>query len=262
MAALGSYTWKYGVDMTAEADCFMTRPRRPAGPATIRLGRHHLSALTLLGRPVRYIAGDRLMTEGEPGDSVIVIHSGQIKAVVSDGAGRDHLLGLAGPGDLVGEMACLDRQERSTTVIALSDLQGTRVPARVFVAMIDARPAMAQEIACVVAARLRSAQRLRLELGTHEVPLRLAHSLSDLAGVFARDTDTAGFVVPLSQDELAQLISASEVSVQRALRSLRSRRLVTTGYRRVEVPCAACLELYDVAGVMGCYGLYRHRRLS
>lgn len=240
----------------------------PPDSFAARISVEHLGALMRLGRSVHYCAGDRLMTEGQPGDFVVLIRRGQAKVVISDGEGRDHLLDVTGPGELLGEMACLDGQERSATVVALGDVHGVKVSTEAFVEFVDRRPTVAKEIACLVAARLRVAHRLRLELRAHEVTLRLLHMLKDMSRVFARGGSAPSYVVPLSQDELAQLINASVVSVQRGLRQLRRLGLVSTGYRCVRVPCISCLDRYDsvstAAGrdraksVMGCGGSRWH----
>jgi hypothetical protein len=74
-------------------------------------------------------------------------------------------------------------------------------------------------------------------------------------------------VIPLSQAEIAQLAHAAEVTVNKALREFRKAGVVLTYYRKVVVPCPACLDLLVGAvadgkpggnSVLGCGGRRRH----
>lgn len=63
-------------------------------------------------------AGQTVVTEGEPGRSMFVVHSGEL-AVRRRGhsAGFIHTADL-GPGDFFGEMTLIEMQNRSATVVA------------------------------------------------------------------------------------------------------------------------------------------------
>ncbi|MCX8087634.1 MAG: serine/threonine-protein kinase [Rhodocyclaceae bacterium] len=70
-------------------------------------------------------AGTRLMKDGEPGDHFCFILEGEL-AVSKQG----HTLGLLGPGEVVGEMAVLDRRhpQRVADVTALTDVRLVVIP--------------------------------------------------------------------------------------------------------------------------------------
>lgn len=62
-------------------------------------------------------AGEVLFHEGDPGDCAFVIESGQLE-VVRDVGAEHKVLALLGPGEMIGEMALLDRLPRSATATA------------------------------------------------------------------------------------------------------------------------------------------------
>lgn len=75
-------------------------------------------------------------------------------------------------------------------------------------------------------------------------------------------------VIPLTQGQLAQLAHAAEVTVHRVLREFKTRGLVRTAYRKLEVPCIICLDLLlaelsverkDREAIHGCGGRESHR---
>jgi CRP-like cAMP-binding protein len=70
-----------------------------------------LAAVADLGEAVTFEAGDRVVTEGEPGDAFFVILDGTASVVV----GRRAVSSL-GPGDTLGEISLVDGRPRSATV--------------------------------------------------------------------------------------------------------------------------------------------------
>lgn len=87
--------------------------------------------------PVRFIARQSIMTQGEPGDRFVVIATGEVDVIV-DGRTIHRL----GPGAGVGEIALLRSGPRTATVEAVTDVTGYSVDAMTFLASV-AGPAAA-----------------------------------------------------------------------------------------------------------------------
>lgn len=71
-------------------------------------------------RLLTFAAGDVIVTEGEPGQSVFILASGTVKVFVRTPEGHDAALCALGEGSFFGEMAALSGQPRSATVTAAS----------------------------------------------------------------------------------------------------------------------------------------------
>ena len=80
-------------------------------------------------KPIAIPAETVLMTQGEPGDTFVVIETGEIEVLV-DGRPIHRL----GPGAGVGEIALLRRSPRTATVVAITDVTGYSVDASTFLA--------------------------------------------------------------------------------------------------------------------------------
>lgn len=63
-------------------------------------------------------AGQALFSEGDPGDCAYLIESGRLE-VCARAQGRKRVLGVLGPGEVVGEMAIIDESPRLASVRAL-----------------------------------------------------------------------------------------------------------------------------------------------
>lgn len=66
-------------------------------------------------------AGDYLFHEGEPGNSLYVVHKGMIEVVLAGGTSDEMHLRFCGPGEYVGEMSLILKQGRRTASVRAVD---------------------------------------------------------------------------------------------------------------------------------------------
>lgn len=189
-----------------------------------------------VGQVVQWTAGAAIYREAEPGQSVLLIRDGRAKVVLSAPTGKQVLLALRGPGELIGEFAAVDERPRSATVLALTDLAGWTVPAAVLRAHLTSEPQAALDLLRLVLGRLREADLQRLDLGALDTVGRVARLLTDLGGRHGQ----AGWL-HLTQTELGAAVGASREATVKALRRLRGAGLVETRRGRVRVVRAAGL---------------------
>ena len=78
-------------------------------------------ALARYMRCYRARAGGEIIREGDEGDFMLLIVSGQCEIVKRDPMGEPKRIGLAGPGKTLGEMSMIDGQPRFATCIALEE---------------------------------------------------------------------------------------------------------------------------------------------
>jgi CRP-like cAMP-binding protein len=98
-------------------------------------------------------AGVELVREGEPGDALFVILEGE--AVVQ----RDGVeLNRVGPGAYFGELAILDGEPRSATVVAVTDVKVAVIGIRMFRTMLREFPDLAEQLLIGLAGELRAAR--------------------------------------------------------------------------------------------------------
>jgi CRP/FNR family cyclic AMP-dependent transcriptional regulator len=200
------------------------------------LSREETDALEAVGRPRAYGRNVTLFHEGDEGGPVVVLLRGRVKLGIVSGEGREAIVAVRGPGDLLGELAAIDGGPRSMTVTTLEPVEVLLVPRSDFAALLEDRPRIALVILRLVAGRLRYADAQQAQFATHDLVGRLAQRLVELCDRFG--TRQAGCIeidLPMSQEELGSWIGASREGVSKAFQVLRSLRIVETGRRRVTV---------------------------
>ena len=174
-------------------------------------------------RPARSV----LLRQGDPGTHVILLDSGSTLITLTGGKGERTLLAVRGAGELLGELAVLDSQPRTASVIAAETCCVHIIPAPEFLAFVDEHALLAPLLRHAIA-RVREAEAVRLEMATSPVAVRLASALSRL--LQAASGRGGDYVVRLTQIELSQMIGASRNAVGSALRPWREQGwLVTEG---------------------------------
>ncbi|MBS2962003.1 Crp/Fnr family transcriptional regulator [Actinocrinis puniceicyclus] len=175
-----------------------------------------------------------LFRQGESGDSILLIDSGHVK-IVADGAdGATALLGVRGPGELVGEFAAVTSRSRSASVIALEPVRGYTLDSGSFLRLIGENQTRMLGLIRTVIDKLGESDRWRVEFGSLTVRRRIAKMLVKLADETYRD-ESGVYVIPLSQKDLAAAVGSSREACAKALYGFRSAQLVATGLRGVRV---------------------------
>jgi CRP-like cAMP-binding protein len=186
--------------------------------------------------PRRFPRGAALAHAGQLGDRVFVLTAGHVKLTRLTPEGRDVLLAVRGPGDLVGEQSAIDGEVRSATITALDAVEALAVAPADFLGYVTSVPAAALYVMRTLAERLRDADGKRVEHAAHDVVGRLSARIGELCdrfGVPEPDGGGTRIDLPLTQEDLAGWVGASRESTARALGQMRDLGWVTTARRSI-----------------------------
>ena len=193
-------------------------------------------ALVRMGSTRRLRVGDELLREGDVSDLVVVVNRGRLKLSNIDINGREAVLAIIGPGNILGELSAIDGEPHGSSAIALEPVEATVITGAHFREFVAERPKVAMALLRTVTRRLRDASRKQVEFGTQDTLGRVAGRLVEFADRYGeRDGDAVRITLPISQDELASLTGCSREAVVKALRTLRARQWIETGRKSFTV---------------------------
>jgi CRP/FNR family cyclic AMP-dependent transcriptional regulator len=95
-----------------------------------------LDKIAAMGEPVEAEKGAVIMQQGEVGREAFLVVDGEVQIIVNG-----HLVGTAGRGSVLGEMALLDLRPRSATLVALTDVALISYASKQFRQILDDMPA-------------------------------------------------------------------------------------------------------------------------
>jgi CRP/FNR family transcriptional regulator, cyclic AMP receptor protein len=210
-----------------------------------RLPADDSEALRALGAERRYGAGVALFHYGDEPGSVLVLLEGRVKFVLTGPQGKEVILGFAGPGELVGEVAAIDGGPRSASAVAVDAVRTLVLPRVAFERFLEIHPAATLCLLRSLASRLRVADSQRLEFAAYDVVGRVARRLVDLCDRHGESVEDGVLItLPLSQDELASWSASSREAITKALHLLRELGWIETHRRRILVRDLEALRGY------------------
>ena len=101
-----------------------------------------------------YGDGDVIVRQGELGDCMYVVQSGEVEVVQATHGGEQRLAVL-GTGDFFGEMAVFAREVRSATVRALGETRALKVDKKTLLRRIKEDPLLAVNLLLTLSHRIR-----------------------------------------------------------------------------------------------------------
>lgn len=123
-------------------------------PLFAGFSKRHLQALADAADDVAFRPGERIVEQGNPGETLFVLLEGQAK-VVRDGKVRTRLI----PGDFFGEISVLDAGPRTASVVAETPVSALRLFRRTVLKMIESEPQLALGLLEGIAHRIREVDR-------------------------------------------------------------------------------------------------------
>lgn len=158
-----------------------------------------------------------IIHDGDESDSLYVIASGKVKVYLADELGKEVILNFQGTGEYFGELALLDRIQRSASVMTMEPCQFIVITRQDFMRCLAKHPSIALRVMKDLTTRLRALTDEVKSLALMDVYGRVARTLLKLA-----EEKDGQMVInqPLSRKDLANMVGSSREMVSRILREL------------------------------------------
>lgn len=194
------------------------------------------------GEQVWFSRGQRIFTQGEPGQQLYIVQVGKVKIGRCTADGREHLLSICGPPDMFGELSVFDPGPRASTATAVTDVSAVSVESTALRKQTKAHPELAEHMLRLLARRVRRSNNMVGDAIFADVPGRVAKVLLELAMRFG-ESDRSGMQLDheLSQEEIAQYIGARRETVNKVLSCFAQRGWLQVNYKSVLILAPARL---------------------
>ena len=196
-----------------------------------------LEAIAAIAKPKKYARDEVVFHADESGDVFCLILVGRVKVTMISPEGKEIILSMLGSGEFFGEMALLDDEPRSATIVAMESLEILTIWRSDFLNMLATDFSITAKILAELSRRLRVAS-LRIEsLATMDVYGRLARYFLELARKEGKD-QPGGYVAMTrpTHQAIANMIGTSRETVSRLIHELIERKLLVSRGRTIFIP--------------------------
>ena len=201
-----------------------------------------LRAMAELIRERRQPKGSLILTQGDEGETLFLIRSGQVKVSVVAEDGREVILSVLGAGSFFGEMALIDDEPRSAHVFAMQESVLLTLRREDFRAQLTRSPELGIALLRELSRRIRRADDTIASLMLLDVNGRVAHLLLEMA---KEEGGEAGATIArrLTHASIGQMVGASRETVSRTMRNLVLRSVIAVTRKGITLLDLAALRL-------------------
>lgn len=201
-----------------------------------------LEAVNRHFRAFDYPSGAAIHHEGEPAEALFLVAHGKVKLLQHSFSGTKVVFDLLSQGQLFGGLAVLGRRHYPHSAQAQTACCVLAITTADFRHLLRTYPEVALAVLDGVARDLEAAHDTIRAIATLPVEARIARALLHLADRFG-EADEGGLLIqsPLSQQDLAAMVSTTAETVSRVMSGLRRSGHVETGRQWVRIRDRASL---------------------
>jgi CRP/FNR family transcriptional regulator, cyclic AMP receptor protein len=170
-----------------------------------------------------YKAGETVFAMGSPGDQVMALLSGTIRISVPFSEGKELFLAIIQPGEIFGELAVLDGNERSADAIAETPCTLAILGRNDILSFFERNPSVWPKLVKLLVQRLRQTDQAFAEVALLQLPVRLAKTILRILNREMNSTAAKTFKIRVSQRELANMVGTTRESVNKCFRNWQKR---------------------------------------
>ena len=180
--------------------------------------------------------GQTLFRKGDEGSSLYIIKQGTIKIVLPSRLGDEVIVTIFSEGDFFGEMALFDGKPRSADALAMESIKIYMLSRKDFLLFLHSNINAMESILSQLTKRLRDTDDFLEGTCFLNVSARLAKKLLDLAESYGRqDADSIYIDLDLTQKELGDMIGSTRESINKELKILRDKGLITMQENKIQI---------------------------
>lgn len=192
------------------------------------LGPEESNDLASSFRSQSFKKGETLFRKGSEGTELYIIRRGSVKIVVPSSEGSEVVLAIFSEGDFFGEMSLLDGLPRSADAVALEPSEVYVLNRSDFLRFLHNNENAIHFILRSLSLRLRKTDDLLEDTCFLRIPARFAKRLLELAETHGhREGNSVEIDMQLTQSDLAGLVGASRESINKTLRLMREKGLIS-----------------------------------
>lgn len=190
----------------------------------------------------QYDSGSLIFHKGDLGNALVLVMRGLVRISITSADGREFILQIAGPGELVGEVALTGGALQNTDCIAEVKTDALRIGRQSLNAAAADEPAFDRAARTLLLARLQSTLDTVDALAFCSLQERLARILLKLNAIehFADD----GRLTIASQEKLSMMVNATRPKVSKHLQIFKKAGAISIATGQITVLDANILKRY------------------
>lgn len=182
----------------------------------------------------KYKRGEVIFHEGQRPSGLFCIHHGKVKVFKLGDEGREQIVRLANPGDVLGYRALIGGEAYKASAAALEDCVICFIPSSIIFDMLENDPEVSFRMMRIFSNDLRNAENRMTDFTQKPVRQRLAQTLLSLLNSYGTTED--GYLnIYLTRQEWANLMGTTTETAIRTISEFSKEGLITINGKKIKL---------------------------
>lgn len=178
--------------------------------------------------------GDPIFEEGESVNGIFCVKDGVCKLSKLSANGKDQIVKLVKPGELLGQRSLISDEPANLTAVALEDMEVCFIPKAEIMGFFNQNNQFSMNVMKTICGDLKEADDHMVSMAQKSVKERLAETLLYLEDTFGKNEDGT-LHIQLSREELAGMIGTATESCIRLLSEMNKNGLIELIGKKIAV---------------------------
>ena len=182
-----------------------------------------------------YKKGQIIFHEGSRPLGIYCVNRGKIKLVKLGEDGKEQILRLIKPGDLMGYRALLSGDRYSASAVVMEDSGICFIPKELFMGVLQKDGVLSMEIMKLLSDDLRKAETSITHLAQKPVRERLAEALLFIKETYGFEEDGKTIDLKITREELANIVGTATETTIRLLSELKNEGVLQLEGKKIAI---------------------------
>jgi len=188
---------------------------------------------------------EMIFSIGSSSNDIYILLEGRVKIYELSREGKELILWFCFPGELFGLAEVVKREFREVNAQACSQVEILVIKHAQFEQYLHGHPGVAMEVIALLSSRLRELGDVLLNLASDDVTSRVIKLITRLSARYGKPIgDDVYLDIPLTHQEMADMIGTSRQTVTTVLGSLRRKGILRTEQRNIYIQDSEWLESF------------------
>jgi CRP-like cAMP-binding protein len=181
-----------------------------------------------------YKKGEIIFKEGSFAGGVYCINAGKIKLAMMGDEGKEQIVRMAKPGDIIGYKALLSGDRYSSTATAIEDCNICFIPREIFLVILKKDAALSFEMMRLLSNELKRAEEKITNLAQKPVRERMAETILFLKETYGLDSENH-VNITLTREEIANLVGTATETAIRLLSEFNKDHIIELSGKKIKI---------------------------
>ncbi len=176
-----------------------------------------------------------IFSQGTIPHGLFVIYSGKVKLYQLAENGREQIVRMAKPGDVIGYRALLSNDHYSSTAETIEESNICFIPKTLFFSMMNKNSSITSQLMKLLTVDLKSAEHKITDLAQKPVKERIAEALLFIKETYGFENDNKTINVVLTREEMANIVGTATETAIRLLSDLKHEKLIEFEGKKIKI---------------------------